>query len=94
MTYKTQNEIAESIAMRNRIAQAVAAEGPEYTPDPDSWTFNQRRYWAAAPGWDAAWESYRVGNPGTADPGLVESVITDQMILSQVQSMAPTPPEA
>lgn len=87
MSYLTQNEISESPAMRNRVAAAVAGEG--FTPDPDSWTFNFRRTWAAAPGWDAAWESYRVGNPGVADPGANESVITDAMILSQVQAMAP-----
>jgi len=90
MTYSTQNEISESVGMRNRVAQAVAGEN--MTPDPDSWTFNFRRTWAAAPGWDAAWESYRVGNPGASDPGLVDSVITDAMILSQIQAMAPTIP--
>jgi len=88
MTYLIQNEIALNPAMNARVAQAVAAEGTDFTDNPDSWTFNQRRFWAAAPGWDAAWESYQVSSPG-ADPGVNGGVITDGMILAQVQSMAP-----
>lgn len=87
MTYLVQNEISESPAMRNRVAQAASEQG--ITEDPDSWTYNFRRKWAAAPGWADAWSSYHVGNPGSADPGAVESVITDGMILSQIQSMVP-----
>ena len=64
--------------------------------DPDRWTYENRRDWAAAPGWDAAWESYWAAHPDEEDldPGLDESVITDGQILSQVQSMVapPTPP--
>jgi hypothetical protein len=89
MTYLTQNAIAENVAMRNRVAQAVAQEG--ITPDADSWTYNFRRTWASAPGWDAAWESALVAAPG-ADPGINEAVITDGMILSQVQAMPAAPP--
>jgi hypothetical protein len=90
MTYLTQDEIATNPAMLARVAQAVASEGPDFTDNPDSWTQNFRRQWAAAPGWDAAWESAKVSAPG-ADPGINEGVITDNMILSQVQSMAPAP---
>jgi len=89
VTYQIQNEIAISPAMQARVAQAVAGEGTDFTDNPDSWTQNFRRFWAAAPGWDAAWESYKVGNPGISDPGANESVITDAMILAQVRSMAP-----
>ena len=86
MSYLTQNEISESPAMRARVAQAAAQEG--VSSDPDSWTFNFRRTWASAPGWDDAWESYQVSNPGVSDPGANEAVITDGMILAQVQAMA------
>lgn len=91
MTYLNQNEIAESLAMRNRVAAAVASEGTAFTPDADSWTFNYRRYWSAAPGWADAWASYKVSNPTVTDPGANEAVITDSMILSQIQAMGPTP---
>jgi len=96
MSYLTQNEIASSTAMLNRVAQAAAEEN--LGSDPDRWTYENRRDWASAPGWDDAWESYKVGNPPTGepgevyDPGLDEGVITDGMILSQVQSMIPAPP--
>ena len=55
MSYLTQNEIAENRSMLNRVAQAAAQENA--SPDPDRWTHENRRTWASAPGWDAAWES-------------------------------------
>jgi len=56
--------------------------------DPDRWTLEKRRVWAAAPGWDAAWESARVSHPEPDyDPGTDGGVITDGQILAQVQSM-------
>ena len=93
MSYLTQNAISESAAMHNRIAQAATQENIVPAGDADSWTFNMRRAWAASPGWAAAWESYRVGNPGVPDPGANEAVITDGMILAQVQAMRPVEPE-
>jgi hypothetical protein len=95
MSYLTQNEIANNRTMLNRVAQAAAQEN--LGSDPDRWTYENRRDWAAAPGWDAAWESYKASHPPVEgeeplDPGLDEGVITDGMILSQVQSMKPTPP--
>ena len=94
MSYLTQNEIAGNYSMRNRIAQAAASENVD--GDPDAWTTTHRRDWAAAPGWDAAWESAKVthagdvdpdGNPVSYDPGADEAVITDGQILAQVQGM-------
>jgi len=93
MSYLTQGVIAENGAMRTRIAQAYAIE-TDGTEDADQWTYRQRRYWAAAPGWDAAWE-YSLnthpddGDPATEpyDPGSDEAVITDGQILSQIQAM-------
>jgi len=84
VSYLTQDEIANNQAMQARTAQAAAEEG--VSNEPDRWTFEHRRTWAAAPGWDDAWESYLVGNPDK-DPGIDEGVITDGMILSQVQAM-------
>ena len=91
MSYKTQNEIANSRGMLDRVAQAAAQE--DVASDPDRWTYENRRDWAAAPGWDAAWESYRAAHPDEPDldPGLDEGVITDGMILSQVQAMTAPP---
>ena len=87
MSYLTQNEIAGNYTMRNRVAQAAASENVD--GDPDVWTTDNRRDWAAAPGWDAAWESAKVSHeddPGY-DPGQDEAVITDGQILAQVQAM-------
>lgn len=83
MSYLTQSHIAVNPAMQARVAQAAASEGID---NPDYWMNSLSRTWAAAPGWDAAWESYLVAHPD-GDPGSDEGVITDGMILSQVQSM-------
>lgn len=83
MSYLTQNEIAGNPSMLNRIAQAAASEGAD---DPDTWAYTSRRHWAAAPGWDAAWESAEASAPGQ-DHGANEAVITDPQILAQVQGM-------
>ena len=86
MSYLTQNEIAENRSMLNRVAQAAAQE--DKSGDADRWTHENRRDWAAAPGWSEAWESAKVTHPeDDYDPGSDEGVITDGMILSQVQSM-------
>jgi hypothetical protein len=85
MSYLTQDDIATNLAMQARVAQAAAEQG---TDDPDEWTFTHRRTWAAAPGWDDAWESAKVTHPEPDyDPGSDEGVITDTMILAQVQAM-------
>lgn len=93
MSYLDQSEIAENQSMLNRVAQAAAQEGQK---DADVWTAQNRREWAAAPGWDAAWASAEASHPPPDppdpdtplyDPGADEAVITDAMILSQVQAM-------
>ena len=101
MSYLTQNSIAQSSAMQDRVAQAATSENLQGW-DADLWMSTYRRTWAAAPGWDDAWESALVSHPNDPDappgtdynPGLDESVITDSMILSQVQAMLTdwTPP--
>ena len=105
MSYLTQNEIAQSLTMTNRVAQAYADEvfdayGPidpqtQRTKDPDRWAADERRYWASAPGWSEAWESAIASHPPEDfpdyDPGADPGVITDGMVLSQVQSMIAPP---
>ena len=97
MSYLTQSAISANYSMIQRVAQAVAQEASaldvEGSGDPDAWTYEHRRYWAASPGWDAAWESAIVSHPPTDgpelpyDPGTDEGVITDGMILSAVQAL-------
>jgi hypothetical protein len=87
--YLTQSIVADDPYMRLRVASAAAQEGcaTESGIDPDEWTFQWRRVWAAAPGWSDAWESAAAA--GVADPGSDPAVITDAMILSQLQAMQP-----
>lgn len=95
MSYLTQSVIAANGYMSQRIAQCVTQEGGT---DADNWTYVNRREWAAAPGWAEAWE-YAINthpdddDPATPayDPGKDESVITDAMILSQIQGMLAAP---
>jgi hypothetical protein len=62
---------------------------------PLSWVTNYRYLWAASPGWGAAWDYALATHAGEADyaPGKDSGVITDEMILSAVQTLAPLPPE-
>ena len=83
MSYLTQNEIAGNPAMLNRVAQAAAEQAAP--GDPDAWAYEHRRSWAAAPGWDAAWDSATAS--GIEDPGSDAAVITDGQILAHVQGM-------
>jgi hypothetical protein len=93
MSYLDQSEIAANSSMIERVAQCVTAEGQS---EPDTWTYQNRRQWAAAPGWDAAWRYAQDTHPAPDppdpsippyNPGADEACITDQMILSQVQAM-------
>lgn len=94
MSYLDQSEIAANSSMLSRVAQCAAQQG---VTNADDWTNVNKRTWAAAPGWDAAWASAKASHPPPTDPGLAvpydpgadEAVITDAQILSQVQSMLP-----
>jgi hypothetical protein len=88
MSYLDQSEIAANGSMLARVAQCAAQQGE---PDPDAWTYTHRRTWAASPGWDGAWASAQASHAGdeSYDPGADEAVITDQMILSEVQALRP-----
>jgi len=86
--YLTQTDIAHNSAMLNRVAAAAATEGAaDAGVDPFTWAAEWALVWAAAPGWADAWDSAKASD--IADPGRDESVITDTMILSQVQAMEP-----
>jgi len=87
MTYLTQDKIATNTSMLARVAQAAAQE--QVAVDPDRWTYDHRRRWAAAPGWDEAWNYALLTHEGDPDydPGADEAVVTDGQILSQIQSM-------
>ena len=87
MSYLEQSAIASNGAMTNRVAQCATEQD---IPDADEWASEHRREWAAAPGWDDAWASALASHPSSGnayDPGMDEAVITDNMILSQVQAM-------
>jgi hypothetical protein len=85
MSYLEQDAIAGSPSMMSRVAQCAAQQA---VPDADVWASVNRRAWAASPGWDAAWASSLASHPdGGFDPGRDEAVITDGMILAQVQAM-------
>lgn len=97
MSYLEQAEIAGNASMFSRVAQCAAEQS---ISDPDGWTHTNRREWAAAPGWAAAWASAQASHPPPDppdpdnpvppyDPGADEAVITDAMILGQVQAMNP-----
>ena len=82
MTYNSIATMAEDTALRRRVAACAAQEG---VPSPESWTVQQSLMWAGAPGWADAYD-YAVAT-GNEAPGRDEAVITDGMILAQVQAM-------
>jgi hypothetical protein len=91
VTYLQQDQIATNLPMLARVAQAAAQE--QVATDPDRWTYEHRRTWASAPGWDEAWNYALLTHEGDADydPGTDEAVITDGQILAQVQAMTAPP---
>ena len=87
--YLTQSLMADDPYLRLRVASCAAQEGcaEDFGIDPDAWMLEWRRVWASAPGWDEAWESAQAS--GVAEPGSDPGVVTDSMVLSQVQAMMP-----
>jgi hypothetical protein len=81
----TQAQMAQDTDLTARVAMCYATETRDdpQREDPQMWASQHRWQWATAPGWDTAWDSAlaaEVTAPGR-DPG----VITDAMILSEVQ---------
>lgn len=87
MSYHSQYLMAYDSDLVGRVIAAVASEvqAGSTDVDPEQWTADNRHAWAASPGWSDAWDSALAAqNP---NPGADESVITDQQILSAVQSL-------
>lgn len=86
--YLTVAVIAADPVMRMRVAACAAQEGvADAGIAPDTWTFQWSLVWAAAPGWAEAWESAQAA--GKDNIGADPAVVTDAMILTQVQAMRP-----
>lgn len=78
--YGAISDVRESGSLARRIATCAFKEGE---PAPEQWTYDHRWEWSAAPGWGAAFASAEAsGNP---DPGDSDDVITDGMVLAEVQ---------
>lgn len=86
-TFLTIATVADSLSMQRRVTACAAQQ--DAPGDPVAWAVGSRYEWAAAPGWAAAWDSSTASHPDdpTWDPGVQPDVITDAMILSQVQAM-------
>jgi hypothetical protein len=80
-------EIADDKHMQGRVAACVAQQsgGSVQGVDPTQWTVYNKLTWASSPGWGAAWDSAKAA--GVIEPGNVESVITDGMILATIQPL-------
>ena len=84
MAYIDVHAMTTSGSLHGRLAAAAATE--HLAGDPERWVAEHRYELASAPGWGDAWASAVASdNP---DPGADPGVITDGMILSQVQAIA------
>ncbi len=82
MAYLDIARMTESASLLGRCTAAAATEGEGA---PEQWVNANRWTLCAAPGWADAWASAVAGdNP---DPGADPGVITDPMILSEVQAV-------
>lgn len=94
MSYTSIVEMAGSVALRDRIAAAAAAE-PGFEGDPSTWALqNLLRVCAHDAAWQSAWQYVKEtmtinDNP---DIGARDDVISDAMILSAVQAVRPPAP--
>jgi hypothetical protein len=91
MSYLDVFDMTRSGTLSGRMSAAAAQEqtsGATLDPvDPEAWVAVNRWALVSAPGWGDAWAS--AGASGNADPGSDPGVITDGMILSQVQAVIP-----
>ncbi len=83
MGYIDVHPMTTSGSLHGRLAAAAATE--KAAGDPELWVAEHRYDLATAPGWDAAWASAVASD--NEDPGADPGVITDGMILSQVQAL-------
>jgi len=83
MAYLDVHAMTTNASLHGRLAAAAATEGAP--GDPDLWVSTNRYALASAPGWGDAWASAVAGE--VEDPGADPGVITDPMILAQVQAI-------
>jgi hypothetical protein len=91
VSYSTINQCANDPALTARITAAAAQEQIAKGDPVDPWSISSTLAWSVSSASDveAAYASaLAAGNP---DPGGDESVITDGMILANVQAHWPTP---
>lgn len=87
MSYHAQYQMAYDQSLCGRMVAATASEhqAGNTQEDPERFVADNRHYLVASSEWAAAWDSALAAeNP---DPGADPGVITDQMILSSVQSL-------
>lgn len=89
MAYLDVANMTRDTSLVLRLSAAAAQEqvnGALLEPDdPEAWAQEHRWELAAAPGWGDAWASAVAA--GNEDPGADPGVITDGMILSEVQAV-------
>lgn len=89
MSYRHIAAMTQSTSLRDRLSAAAAQEGA--SGGYENWVAVNIWDIVKAPGWAEAWSSAL--SAGISDPGRVESVITDGMILAVVQPLInPAPP--
>lgn len=88
MSYGTIGKIATSQGFNKRVSASAAQELPD-DQNVTNWVFTNVYRIAAAPGFDAAWESAEASATDNTNPdiGARDDVITDGMILSAVQGL-------
>jgi hypothetical protein len=96
-SYSSISQIANDRYLNERMRacatqQAHLGAVPGIGSEPDAalaWVDDQRYVWASSPGWGGAWDSALAGHPGDPNyqPGNDPAVITDEMILSTVQTL-------
>lgn len=82
MSYATQAALSHDSDLIQRVAACAATQ---HIDSPETWAWSNSWKLSASPGWDAAY-AYAL-NSSVDRPGNSESVLTDSMILSAVQSL-------
>ena len=85
MSYKTIAKIRSNTSLATRI---IACASVEKVPNAEQWVYSNMWKYAVQPEWDTAWE-YALATDPDQDVGDNELVITDYMILSATQLLAP-----
>ena len=91
-TLLTISQIAADPTMRQRVAAGYAKEkaGAE-SAGAEGWSYSTAYWWASAPGWAAAVDYWRLVNETQDGWQTDPAVISDGMILAQVDLMLKPP---